>query len=94
MAVIVTGMDMPKEKCDGCSFRLGGGSDYCTKMDDKTWVIQELKICPLKSVEGLIEKVEKLKPNNPNFEHYTGETRAINSVIEVIKEYCEVKESQ
>lgn len=38
-------------------------------------------------LENLKEEIEELKPNNPKFEHYVGETRAINNVLEVINKH-------
>lgn len=38
----------------------------------------------IEELEKIKEEIERLKPNNPNFEHYVGETRAINNTLEVI----------
>lgn len=35
-------------------------------------------------LEKIRIKIEELKPNNPNFKHFIGETRAINNALAVI----------
>ena len=35
-------------------------------------------------LENIKAEIENLKPTNPNFRHYEGETRAINNVLEII----------
>lgn len=35
-------------------------------------------------LEKIKAEIERLKPNNPNFAHYVGETRVINNALEVI----------
>ena len=41
----------------------------------------------IEELEKIKAKIEELKPNNPNFKNFIGETRAINNVLEVIDEH-------
>ena len=50
-----------------------------------------VKLIPITKIENIKVEIERLKPNNPNFEHYVGETRAINNVLEVIDKQSELK---
>lgn len=38
----------------------------------------------IEEFEKIKTEIEGLKPNNPNFKNFIGETRAINNVLEVI----------
>ena len=73
-----------EQKCKCCMYN---GITGC----DRTLNYQDCKFKPNYCAEIIIEELEKikaeierLKPNNPNFEHYVGETRAINNALEVI----------
>ena len=39
------------------------------------------------NIERARKEIEELKPNNPNFKCYTGETIAINNALEVFDKY-------
>lgn len=66
--VIITDMEMPSD-CFDCERRKKCCGDSCSIQNRKN-------DCPLKSVEGLIEKIESLKMISTNI------------VIGLIKEYC------
>ena len=51
--------------------------------------IKRHRKCPLKSVEGLIEKVEQLKKSCANDSYGKCMTNAISCVEKLIKEYCD-----
>ena len=99
MSVIITGMDMP-ENCANCPLTyLDTGDDAywglneyrCVKdnglidIHDK----ERLDDCPLKSVDGLIDKIE-IEICSRNY--YTRETDTRDKIIEIIKEYCGMEE--
>ena len=88
MSVIVTGIDMPKN-CKECELTfLDTGDDAyfgtnCNRCiydyaeichDDKRW-----DDCPLRSVEGLIEKIE---------ERRSKQNCSCSDCIDIIREYC------
>lgn len=54
-------------------------SQIC-KMFNNTWKFVD----KLKKIKA---EIEELKPNNPNFTHYIGETRTINNVLEIIDKH-------
>lgn len=100
MSVIVAGMDMLKHCYDcpicydymGCSIT-GNGLDWenCDKV--------RLENCPLKSIDGLIEKIQNVSDIEPLIQggayygnRYKKADQLKNEIIEIIKEYCEVKE--
>lgn len=91
MAVIVKGMDMPKS-CKKCPAFATTACELWSKQ--KTYSDQMSKkhdSCPLKSVEGLIEKIET------DMSHYMyddyGNTTAEHDVLAgIIKEYCGLEE--
>ena len=88
MSVIVTGIDMPKN-CVDCrkeSTQNVVGID-CSWLDNKN--------CPLKSIDGLIAKI-----NKQEFTHHNGENHwymtpsEIKEIVEnIIREYCEVQDA-
>ena len=86
MSMIVTGMEMPKF-CGECN---ASGTGVCRK-----WVsVKELgskrsELCPLKSVDGLIEKLNECADNKS-----TGEQVGIDLAIDVIKEYCGMEDAE
>ena len=45
---------------------------------------KEVQAIPLDKVKQAREEIEGLKPNNPNFKWYKGETIAINKVLEIL----------
>ncbi len=71
---------------------------------EKNKTSNELKNCPLKSVDGLIEQIEQAKQykgltGNPTIDkHNIGLDRyfdlGLDKAIKIIKEYCEVKENE
>lgn len=89
--MIVTGMEMQKG-CGGCFM---SKNDFCTK-----WVEVERcnfnkkrsKDCPLKSVEVLIEKIEREYPHNQCTDVLSGYAEAIEDVLKIIEEYCGMEE--
>lgn len=98
MSVIVTGMDMPS-KCHYCGLKLRG---TCPRLIKSVSVLQRARLedCPLKSIDGLIERIEqtklyKGKSGNPYIDAYgVGLDRyfdlGLDRAIKIIKEYCEV----
>lgn len=91
MSVIVTGMDMPEcchWDCELC--REDGGACILGTYDEKadTKVVRP-KSCPLKSVDGLIEKIQTF--NNVVKEDF-GTSISVSDCIMLIKEYCGVSE--
>lgn len=85
MSVIMTGMEFPKAclfcrfvSCFNCNATDDFIEDYTKKNDN----------CPLKSIGGLIEKIEQL----PTIEDSEGQDRYMAyDVLRTIKEYCEVE---
>ena len=81
MSVIVTGMDMPKD-CGVCM--------ECTRLkafcpvDGHHEPHLDKRRCPLKSIDGLIDKFSMVNG--------CGDFIATYDVINIIKEYCEVSE--
>ena len=89
MSVIITGMDMPKS-CnsypDCCLKR------YCSPMSINV-VLERPEKCPLKSVDGLIEKIEKSKVHDSSYMYdWLSYNKGLMDAVEYIKEYCEVSE--
>ena len=85
MSVIITGMDMPKENnckfCEKDCFWQGADVDRNDHIED----------CPLKSVDGLIEEIKKMKITSGVKNQGTW-NECLYYVTERIKEYCEVSE--
>lgn len=81
MSVIVTGMDMPKN-CKECRKE---SSHEIVGMD---CILLHHTDCPLKSIDGLIERMENMKdiPDQGTWR------AAIDECIATVKEYCEVSE--
>ena len=94
MSVIVTGMDMPKVciDCHRVNCNLPYKSNTNREIVKNAYTVSVHKDCPLKSVEGLIEKVEQLKKSCANDTYGKCMANAISRVEKLIKEYCEVKE--
>lgn len=100
MSVIITGMEK-HEDCYDCEFhtnyRTNDYGSFCECMFDDEYNrinLLEHKIpnfCPLKSIDGLIEKVEQLKKSCANDSYGKCMTNAISRVEKLIKEYCEVQ---
>ena len=86
MSLIITEMDMPKS-CAECHDQRCKVADEWDLFD---WCDYErVEGCPLKSIDGLIEKIEQL----PTIEDSEGQDRYMAyDVLRAIKEYCEVKE--
>lgn len=85
MSVIVTGMDVPKScgECRCTTDYYDGSTVCCLGANDIDWNNRPID-CPLKSVDGLIEKIEQLKKNLVRM--------TATGAEKLIKEYCEVKE--
>lgn len=89
--VIVTGMKMPK-CCSGCPILDSEYGECQHTYVATTWNEEDGRPpnCSLKSVEGLIEKINEM---DFDFGDYYDHTEKIQDmVIKVIKEYCEVTE--
>ena len=99
--VIVTGMEMPDccaecviKDCCTSPYRIVNGID--NKFEYCEW--KRAKDCHLKSVEGLIEKINEMKPfDNDKDKVVWIDAKPVpmvclSDVIEIIKEYCEVTE--
>lgn len=87
MSVIVTGMDIPKS-CGGCN---ASGTGVCRKwFDFKEIGSKRSEHCPLKSVDGLVEKITEYrnKISAGEDEFNVGQLWGIDEVTEIIKEYC------
>ena len=88
MSVIVVGMEMPKS-CGECN---ASGTGVCRKwFDVKEIGLKRSEHCPLKSVEGLIEKINKLSYSEAEYgveEFDASWVIRFDDLIEVIKEYC------
>lgn len=91
MSVILTGMDMPN-MCGRCKL-WDIDRKICTRLvqtnEDK---MTRRNDCPVKSVDGLIEKMEKFgghekksvyKNLNPSY------VQGLKDAIKMVKEYCE-----
>lgn len=81
MSVIVTGIEMPV-KCSDCKLRkpLKLHPDDCL-----------LCGCPLKSVDGLIEKINKLAYSETEYgieEFDASKIVRLDDLVDAIKEYC------
>lgn len=95
MSIIVTGMKMPQNCLDYCPmFRHGTDNyTYCVIGKSKPSAIKRSDDCPLKSVDGLIEKITEYrnKINAGGDEFKVGQLWGIDEVTEIIKEYCEME---
>lgn len=88
MNVIIIDMDVPKENnckfCEKDCFWQGADVDRNNHIED----------CPLKSVEGLIERIEKTErygtSNGRDTWLRTPEDMK-GDIVKIIQEYCEVK---
>ena len=105
MSVIITGMKKLKD-CYNCKFhtnyRTNDYGSFCECMFDDEYNrinLLEHKIpnfCPLKSIDGLIEKLEKKKiyrgwlcyANMDDVDADKTHDVALDKAIEIIKEYC------
>lgn len=87
MAVIIAGMYEP-DCCKDCYMSAG----YGCEIKGQIMTTEEMKYrdedCPIKSVEGLIEKLskEQWKTGDPSVAY------GFAKAIDIIKEYCEVEE--
>jgi len=88
MSVIVTKAEIPKT-CGSCE---ASGTGVCRKWTYKDCGQKRADDCPLKSIDGLIEKVEQLKKSCANDSYGKCMANAISHVEKLIKEYCEVTE--
>ena len=95
MSVILTDMKMPNN-CRECSFVIGkGGYRYCPKVVDDDCRMRDVSRnfkerhydCPLRSVDGLIDEINK-GVCTVNF--FT--EKAVAQAIEIIRDYCEVED--
>ena len=84
MSVIINTIDLPNT-CHECTLRNKSMCEvtglYLPTLDERNGC------CPLKSIEGLIEKIEQL----PIIEDSEGQDRYMAyDVLRTIKEYCDV----
>ena len=82
MSVIVKEIDMP-ENCLECQVN-------CLRIGRKAE-------CPLKSVDGLIEKIDKLAYSETEYgieEFDASKIVRLDDLVEVIKEYCGMEEEK
>ena len=92
MAVILTGNDMPRNcwecEIEGCVSSCPCMEGYAESSDYKN---RRHDSCPLKSVDGLIEKIEgKREPSVGGFNYMSGQYNVgLRDAIDAIKEYCE-----
>lgn len=96
MAVIVTGMEMP-ESCSVCPLHTEYMSNIiCGKTGSKIGITcacyERMKDCPLKSVEGLIEKI-KTDMSRFMYDDYGNTTTEHDVLVGIIREYCGLEES-
>ena len=97
MSVIV-GIDMPKS-CAECPICHPKGKDEpwnfacfhkMLDIDINKWDEERHIDCPIKSIDGLINKVYQLDFDYGDYYDHTSEIQ--DKVIATIREYCEVKE--
>ena len=95
MSVILTDVKMP-DNCRECKFVIGKGDyRYCPKVVDDDCRMRDVSRnfkerhydCPLKSTDGLIERINKEIPTYNFFVE-----KAVAQVLEIIREYCEEEE--
>ena len=87
MSVIVTDMDMPK-CCRDCDYECINDifvSDIILKSE---YIHKRHEDCPLKSVEGLIEKIKEYWIQCDDLL----QAPTLRGIRKIIKEYCEVEE--
>lgn len=82
MLVIIPDAKMPRD-CYGCNFR-------CSNMKSRLECKDRPNNCHLKSVEGLVEKIKE-NCNYDNNDKLSDYSIDLDEVIDIIKEYCEVK---
>ncbi len=88
MSVIVTGIDIPKS-CGECN---ASGTGVCRKwFDVKEIGLKRSEHCPLKSIDGLIEKIDK-KSNSGQWSEAT--VYGMKKAIAIIKEYCGMEDAE
>lgn len=95
MAVIVTGMDMP-ESCKRCPIRYDCYRWIRYLQTQTTTACNpQMEGCPLKSVDGLIKKIEQQQKVISLLKGLSGaeEMKGMNDCIKIIKEYCGMEES-
>ena len=95
MSVIITDMKMPNN-CRECSFVIGKGDyRYCPKVVDDDCRMRDVSRnfkerhydCPLRSVDGLIDEINK---GVSTFNFFA--EKAVAQVTEIIRDYCEVED--
>lgn len=97
MSVIITGMDMP-DNCLECPCLHNG--EYGSF--EKSWCNLDSKLrisdrncpngCKMKSVDGMIEKIEKINPTDygciSSYETHNAVRNVKRDIMDIIKEYC------
>lgn len=86
MSVIVAGMEMP-EYCYDCPCH-NSENGQCKITKDYESMKRPFD-CPLKSVEGLIEKIKEYN----EFRRDEIDEMYMNDILKIIKEYCEMEGS-
>lgn len=102
MSMIVTGMDIP-ENCDYCNMNAiqrGAVSvcHYCI-LAKKEIKSEEEKLfdCPLKSVDGLIKRINERAYSETEYgieEFDASKIVRLDDLIEIIKEYCGMEDAE
>ena len=96
MSVIITEMDMPNT-CHKCKYSQCYFYDkaWVTIDNKKDYRSDRDKTCPLKSVKGLIERLQKEIDKDMSGKDPYGVEKykeGLREAIEHIKEYCDMKE--
>lgn len=89
MSVILTGNKFPTN-CLGCEFCADSeGYVHCQMTEKKVGttvgLYERMKDCPLKSIEGLIDKISKYLYENEFGSEYRSD------IADLIKEYCRME---
>lgn len=90
MSVIITGMKMPIN-CVECNEKGIRNILDCDLIFSGCANCGRHPKCPLKSVEGLIEEIQRMPNDNPSY-WYTCDVLDRDSVIDTVKEYCGMEE--
>ena len=87
---VILNIDMP-ESCNKCPLN-DGVHCYITGKDWNWGMSKRRSDCPLKSVDGLIEKIENRRYTNKFHFEQNANSTGLASAIEIIQEYCEMED--
>lgn len=92
MAVIIPKMDMP-ESCYYCPLTSGGWHKdegaWCNVLGKQLPAGSNAARCPVKSVDGLIAKIELERDRKLGGETFEiAQYKSFDKAVEIIKEYC------